>query len=102
MESLLVYSDGESAVVLVINADHSPLGKWRKRQSESGTRHFPLSIPVLMSSTCPSSLQLALICKLTFTAAHSLPFKTLHFFFPYLFLTFIVFLTRIQDQPFGT
>lgn len=43
MESLLVHSDGECAVILVIYADHSSLGeqRWRergKRERERGKR----------------------------------------------------------------
>lgn len=34
MESLLVHSDGECAVVLVIDADHSSLGKQKERRGE--------------------------------------------------------------------
>ena len=53
MESLLVHSDGECAVVLVIYADYSSLGRERERekgggQSESKTRHTPESISILM------------------------------------------------------
>lgn len=50
MESLLVHSDGECAVVLIIDANHSSLGgqgergtegrEW-KSQSVSGTHHPP-------------------------------------------------------------
>lgn len=47
MESLLVHSDGECAVVFVIYANHSSLDKKRPRV----TRHTPLSISTLMSST---------------------------------------------------
>lgn len=54
MESLLVHSDGECAVILVIYADHSSLGeqRWKEGgvretwgQSVRETRHTPLSIP---------------------------------------------------------
>lgn len=38
MESLLVHSDGECAVILVIDADHSSLGeqRWRERGEGRG------------------------------------------------------------------
>lgn len=38
MESLLVHSDGECAVILVIDADHSSLGEQRWREREEGGR----------------------------------------------------------------
>lgn len=38
MESLLVHSDGECAVILVIYADHSSLGERRRREREGRGR----------------------------------------------------------------
>lgn len=45
VESLLVHGDGEGAVILVINADHSPLSKRRQAVSH-GTLHPPARIPL--------------------------------------------------------
>lgn len=54
MESLLVHSDGECAVVLIINADHSSLDKQRHRGRGWGAggqtlRHVILDFPSLAS-----------------------------------------------------
>lgn len=49
MESLLVHSDGECAVVLVIYANHSPLGKHREGGKQLDTSYFTFSFP----SSCP-------------------------------------------------
>lgn len=38
MESLLVHSDGECAVILIIYADHSSLGEQRWRERDEGER----------------------------------------------------------------
>lgn len=58
MESLLVHSDCECAVVLVINADHSSLGKQRGGggQSDTRPRHTPLSMSIPVSSIGSCSL----------------------------------------------
>lgn len=73
VKSLLVHSDGECAVVLVIDSNHSPLDKWsdlererekegeaeRESQSEKEAegRHvtLPLSISTVMPATVPHS-----------------------------------------------
>ena len=62
MESLLVHSDGERAVVLVIDADHSSLGKqkgWGGGQTGSQTvRHVILYFP--FPPSCPPHVPAAL------------------------------------------
>lgn len=67
MKSLLVHSDGECAVVLVINSNHSPLDKWsdlerdtekeREGEKEAEVRHvtLPLSISTVMPAKVPHS-----------------------------------------------
>lgn len=55
MESLLVHSDGECAVILIIYADHSSLGeqRWGGRERDEGNqseKHVTLLFPLLNSS----------------------------------------------------
>lgn len=81
MESLLVHSDCECAVVLVIYADHSSLAnrevrerereRAREGQSDRETRHTPLSISILMPSRCSYSPLIALFCTLSLAVSYT-------------------------------
>lgn len=111
MESLLIYSDGECAVVLVINADHSSLGKRRERGKKACSQtagHVILLFPFL--SSCPPHVPAA-TDWLSFTnytwfvsAPHSLCFKSS--ISSCLIVSFsqslCVSLSHIRVQPFGT
>lgn len=80
MEGLLVHSDGECAVILVVYADHSSLGeqRWREREegerrggSQSETRHTPLSISYLLDTYLKSQKALFILLALTISTTLS-------------------------------